>query len=283
MATLRRAVGHGASLNAHGEIFPALGAFVGCGMLGGLAASGVTGVVMEQSAGVLSAHGALSACLGAIMGLFLGLGRAVFWNSGNSSRLQESVDPSHRLWDPWLDSGSDVDQDSPSSESASATREDQAAQSHPATVLPGEKARVRPRVISPVTGEALPLDDTIGQLIQDRQYKLVGLVGGPGAGKSMALRHLGAVLPPWALAHLKLVDDPEGYADVVAFFKAENCQLVISAGCQMPPAPHQVVYRLASWSQDDLIEYLLSAQWDRCASVMSRLKNSDDRGLDCRA
>src|SRR5207248_9544739 len=36
-------------------------------------------------------------------------------------------------------------------------------------------------------------------------------------------------------------------------------------------------YRLASWGQDDLIEYLLTVHWDRCASVMARLKASGDR------
>ena len=45
------------------------------------------------------------------------------------------------------------------------------------------------------------------------------------------------------------------------------------------PSPRNAlaVYRLASWSQDDLIEYLLTAHWDCCASVMARLKESGDR------
>ena len=34
-----------------------------------------------------------------------------------------------------------------------------------------------------------------------------------------------------------------------------------------------------SWSNDDLIEYLLSAHRDRCCSVMARLKASGDSGF----
>ena len=135
-----------------------------------------------------------------------------------------------------------------------------------------ERARVRPRVISPETGEAIPLDDKIGQLIQEGRHDLVGLVGGPGSGKTTALRHLAAILPPWALAQVRLVDDPQGYADIVALGDKDR-QFVISAGGQLPPAPSQVIYSLASWSRDDVIEYLLSAHWDRCASVMTRLKS----------
>ena len=139
-------------------------------------------------------------------------------------------------------------------------------------------ARVRPRVISPETGEAIPLDDKIGQLIQEGRYELVGLVGGPGSGKTTALRHLAAVLPPWALAQVRLVDDPQGYADIVALGDSDR-HFVIAAGVRLTPAPRQVIYSLASWTQDDVIEYLLSAHWDRCASVMTRLKTADDRSF----
>ena len=39
------------------------------------------------------------------------------------------------------------------------------------------------------------------------------------------------------------------------------------------------VYRLAPWTRDDRIEYLLKAHWSRCASVMGRLKESGDEGF----
>ena len=94
--------------------------------------------------------------------------------------------------------------------------------------------RVRPRIISPVTGEAVPLDDQIGQVIQEGRYKRVGLIGGPGSGKTTALRHLAAVLPPWALAKVRLVDDPQGDTNLVAVEDKES-RLIISAGSRLPP------------------------------------------------
>ena len=184
-----------------------------------------------------------------------------------------------QLWDPWLDTGRDIEERNPELEPRQEVPEEPVPQNDERPVVAAKPACVRPRVISPLTGESLLVTDVIGQLIQDGQCKLVGLIGGPGSGKSTTLRHLATVLPPWALARVKLVDDPDGYADVVAFSSNEDCQIVVSAGIRIPPAPNQIIYRLAPWSQDDLIEYLLSAQWDRCASVMTRLKMSDDRGL----
>jgi uncharacterized protein YjbI with pentapeptide repeats/energy-coupling factor transporter ATP-binding protein EcfA2 len=190
----------------------------------------------------------------------------------------ESAPVPHQLWDPWLDSDRDVEERRQESAAAAADQEDLSARADAANGLLAERARVRPRVISPETGEAIPLDDKIGQLIQEGRHELVGLVGGPGSGKTTALRHLAAVLPPWALAQIRLVDDPQGYADIVSLGD-RDCHFVISAGSQLHPAPRQVIYSLASWSQDDVIEYLLSSHWDRCTSVMTRLKTADDRGF----
>jgi uncharacterized protein YjbI with pentapeptide repeats len=131
-------------------------------------------------------------------------------------------------------------------------------------------------VLSPETGEAIRLDDEIGMLLQRGRYPLIRLTGGPGSGKTMALRHLAAALPPWALAQVRLLDEPEDHADVLALGDP-SCRLAISTGHPLAPNPGRFTFRIASWSQDDLIEYLLSAHPDHCATVMSRLRRADDR------
>jgi uncharacterized protein YjbI with pentapeptide repeats/energy-coupling factor transporter ATP-binding protein EcfA2 len=259
------------------DVFPALGVFIG----GGIVVGGLASVTISDAtvfgAGSRFIPGALGAALGAILGLFVGLSRGV-WHPGGTFRVLEPPSVPDRLWDPWLDSGHEIQERRPESIEAAAEPEAPETQDDAAKCFPAERARVRPRVISPETGEAILLDDKIGQVIQEGRPELIGLVGGPGSGKTTALRHLAAVLPPWALAQVRLVDDPQGYADIVALGDSDS-QFVISAGGQLPPAPRQVIYSLASWSQDDVIEYLLSAHWDRCASVMTRLKASNDRGF----
>ena len=150
---------------------------------------------------------------------------------------------------------------------------------HTASGLPVERARVRPRIVSPVTGEGVPLDDQIGQVIGEGRYKRIGLKGSPGSGKSTAVRHLKAVLPPWALAKVHLVYDYQAGIELDAFVSKDQ-RVLIYTGSWLPPDPAGVTfYSLASWGQDDVIEYLLSAHWNRCASVMARLKTSGDRGF----
>ena len=259
------------------DVFPALGAFIGGGLIAGVIASLIIGEVTGFDDGRRIVLGALSAGLGAILGLFIGLSRGV-WHAGGSLRVLESAAAPHRLWDPWLDSGRDLQERRAESAESAPIREEPLTQVDATKCFQAEHARVRPRIISLETGETIPLDDKIGQLLQEGRHELVGLVGGPGSGKTTALRHLAAVLPPWALARIRLVDDPQGYADIVAFGDTES-RFVISAGGQLPAAPRQVNYSLASWSQDDVIEYLLSTHCDRCASVMTRLKSCGDRGF----
>jgi len=139
--------------------------------------------------------------------------------------------------------------------------------------LPNERARVRPRVISPGTGEAVLLEDEIGPLIQQGACGLVHIVGGPGSGKSTALRHLAAILPPWAHERVRLLDEYD-----VAVDDADRT-LIIFTALQMSQSSRSAVYGLAPWGQDDLIEYLLAAHRDRCPSVMARLKHSGNGGF----
>jgi uncharacterized protein YjbI with pentapeptide repeats/energy-coupling factor transporter ATP-binding protein EcfA2 len=125
------------------------------------------------------------------------------------------------------------------------------------------------------TGEAIRLEDEIGRLIQEGRHEQISLLGGPGAGKTSALRHLAAVLPPWASARVSLVDDPPERPDIIAFGN-RDALLVIRTGSQLPADPHRLSYQLTSWNQDDLIEYLLVVHADRCAPVMGRLQAAGD-------
>ena len=58
-----------------------------------------------------------------------------------------------------------------------------------------EFAPVRPRVWSPESGQTLLLEDEIRRHVQAGASGFVGILGPPGSGKSVALRHLHAAVP----------------------------------------------------------------------------------------
>jgi uncharacterized protein YjbI with pentapeptide repeats len=134
-------------------------------------------------------------------------------------------------------------------------------------ILP-QRAPVRPRIVSPVSGETLPLEEEVRQLLAAGSGGLVALVGPAGTGKTTALRHLAAVLPSGA--DVLLLDERD-----VATEPCTERQLVIRATQAVSGDTPRVVYRMAPWSADDLIEYLLATGKDRCASVMARLRPRD--------
>jgi uncharacterized protein YjbI with pentapeptide repeats len=260
-----------------GDVFPALGAFIVTGIALGAAAAVIGSELVEPSHRTALVRSACGATLGAILGLFAGLGRGVWWPGQPLAEPQRAALPaSPRLWDPWLDAGRDAPW------AASESSPDTAVAAEPQDCVEGgdgliaERAPVRPRVISPVTGQAIPLDDEIGPMIQAGRSGLIGIRGGPGSGKTTALKHLAALLPPWARDRVQLLDQPR---DPAALVTASTGGLVMVALEQFTPRDVLAVYHLAAWGRDDLIEYLLAAHRESCASVMARLKTSDDLGF----
>ncbi len=220
--------------HVHGDVFPALGMFVGVGATLGLAA-----VLTLAAAGVgdrqnLWKESVLGAAVGGILGLFVGLSCAV-WRPGAILPTQpRRSEPPVQLWDPWLDSGREGEWTEPE-----AAAEEPAIPVPRTRELPTTRAAVRPRVLSPDTHEAVLLEDEIGSLIQKGERGVVQIIGGPGSGKSTALKHLAAVLPPWALERVRLVEESDVVVD-----DPGCCDLIVSTAF---PCLSQGLWRFIRW------------------------------------
>ena len=132
------------------------------------------------------------------------------------------------------------------------------------------RAPVRPRVISPITGDAVLLEDEIADLLQSRSPCLVALEGPRCSGKTTALRHLAAVVQH---DRLLVLDDDE---PPPAFWRASYKVLVHVPQHEYSP---DLLFEMAPWSDDDVLEYLLATSPTRTASVLNRWRNSTDHHL----
>lgn len=146
-------------------------------------------------------------------------------------------------------------------------------------MLPFQRALVRPRAISPISGESLPLEEMVSEYLSERagEGRLPGTIiqisGGPGAGKTTALAHLAAVLPQSSLVDFR--DDAS--PDVV--FVQSACPVRIAAIRSNQHDRSDIVFCLAPWTQDDVLEYLLARHPGQCASVLRRVRAAADRHL----
>jgi uncharacterized protein YjbI with pentapeptide repeats len=125
-----------------------------------------------------------------------------------------------------------------------------------------QRAPVRPRVISPETGDAILLEDLV---LAAEVGRAIEIAGDPGSGKTMALAHLAAV----ASADLGLVFFEDALPGAVA--RSARQARVVFASSGVPPLVPIVTYRLAPWGKDEVLEYLLAVHRAECSSVMSRL------------
>ena len=135
-------------------------------------------------------------------------------------------------------------------------------------------APVRPRVACPDDAGVLPLDEMIASFAAEHRSGAVEIVGRPGAGKTTALAHLSAVLPPEA--DVLLIDD----ADVGRVAVAASSRVVVYTTTHRRHAKiARASFDLAPWSDDDLIEYLLAEHPRQCRHVMSHVLRDSDRRL----
>ena len=136
-------------------------------------------------------------------------------------------------------------------------------------MLVPRRAPVRPRVLAGNNGDAFPLEGEVQELLARGARGPVRLEGPAGSGKTTALEHLAAALPPGAPVVLL-----DGQTPPEALQITQHC-LVLYAGPRKLPEPHVAQYRLAPWGEEELIEYLLAVHRPRCAAVMARLRATD--------
>ncbi len=138
-----------------------------------------------------------------------------------------------------------------------------------------KRASVRPRGISLQnlhSATPLLLEEEIRSFVESGVPGNIAILGPAGSGKTTALEHLAATLPP--SCSVALLDEPR-MQQLVRQLADAPAGLVIYTAQSERLADHLAVYCLASWTQDDLIEYLLAVHRPRCASVMARVCAAD--------
>jgi uncharacterized protein YjbI with pentapeptide repeats/energy-coupling factor transporter ATP-binding protein EcfA2 len=140
-------------------------------------------------------------------------------------------------------------------------------------MLTPRRAPVRPRVLSGDSGAAFLLEEEVHLHLRENTRGAIALLGAPGSGKTTALEHLAAVLPP--RSDVLLLDEPSRQE---VKDRAKD-RLVIYTAAEAWSEHRLATYRLAPWDRDTLIEYLLNVHRERCASVMGRLCDTDRKLL----
>lgn len=142
-----------------------------------------------------------------------------------------------------------------------------------AVVVP--RARLQLDTFADTAGEALPVEQRIMSLLRRSQRGLVTLCGPPGSGKTTALRHLAAVLPPDA--PVGLIDGVAGLlarSPVAGHSRARQELLVVVTPDTSKDSTCIARLQMVPWGEDDLIEYLLARHRPQCQAVMTRVNSS---------
>lgn len=232
-----------------------LGRAIALGVLGGasLALVSLVSPAWDASRTVVGVSLATLAVI--VVGLFVGA--IVEVDRGLEPAEPDATEPPE-LWDSWIDDQQESASLLPLVDTSPPLRRGSA--------IVASRAVVRPRVIS-TSGGSLPLEDEIWPLVKSGRRGAVRIWGGPGLGKTTALRHLAALLP--AGAHVVLLDQPEARDVALALDRG----LVIYTSKVSLHSKEIASFGLASWSDDEFIEYSLGVARERCASVMARLKS----------
>lgn len=148
------------------------------------------------------------------------------------------------------------------------------------TTLPRSPAAVRPRVILPDTGDAVPLEDEVQEHLECGNRGAIKVFGDWGSGKSTALEHVGAVFADEAgRGLLQLVDEPIDLSDVKALHASGAALVLYSGRWHLDGLRPLARYRLAPWGDDDVLEYLLARHPHQCRTIVQRLRGFRDRAL----
>lgn len=141
------------------------------------------------------------------------------------------------------------------------------------------RAVVRPRAFAPNCGEPLPLEDLVLEFLEERQQErresglVIQIRGGEGAGKSAALAHLAAVLP--RAEELVFLDDEP--FDAALAHKLQKQTVFLTYGDE-EVSEVDAAFSLASWTSDDLLEYLLATHPRECGALLARIREAGDGG-----
>jgi fluoroquinolone resistance protein len=131
-----------------------------------------------------------------------------------------------------------------------------------------ERAAVRPRVLPAggAGGEPVLLEQLVANKLAQGAHGHLHLSGPTGSGRTTALRHLAQCFGP--RDDLVLFDHSFGVEEIELVHHA----LLVSTGATS--LPHGESWRMAPWSEDDRIEYLLARHRDVCGIVLARCQNT---------
>ncbi len=174
------------------EVFPWMEHAVVAGGVIGAVTAVLVGLSLELGAGGL----VLAGLFGSLAGDLVGVCVALYW----AITVPADRTTVRDLWDPWLDA-----QNPPGEREVDVAFPVQEPVETPGEIMHW-RARVRPRVLSSETGEALPLTDFVGPILAGGGSGAIRIQGPPGSGKTTALEHLAGVVPP----HLSVsfLDEP---------------------------------------------------------------------------